>query len=371
MKITTFLLVFLYSIKIFYANAENTIVANIKVPLEKFIKSIEPEKKQLQGGAIAIICQGKVLYKNTFGYGKEKKYPITSDTLFSLASVSKPVTAVALAPLVQKGEITLSDFMQVPFLKNPVNWYHILSHTTGYHFSGNYMTEKGVLRCEILPKLGKLKPSHTPGKTYFYSNVIFSLIEEALQTKEKTLGAILSSYNKSIGFDGLQTLDMNPSIKIAFPHTKKNKQVIALPFPPYYPKSAPAAAGIFASINGLIEVLKTQMGHRPDICSKEVCNKFIQPYIKADIIKRLQGKFDLPLPEKKIEPYYGLGWRILKSKDHKGKDLVFHSGYINGVRSFIGYMPALDIGIIILANQDTKFPVQQGLNFWKIGLKEM
>lgn len=76
-----------------------------------------------------------------------------------------------------------------------------------------------------------------------------------------------------------------------------------------------------------------------------------------------------PCDRNKIESYYGIGWRILKAKQYPGKDLIFHSGYIGGIRSFIGFIPSEEMGIIILTNQDTKLPVQNGIDFWGAFLK--
>ncbi len=136
---------------------------------------MEIDKKDLQGGAMAILYKGKVIYQDTFGYSKKGGKPITSSTFSPLASVSKAVTAVALAQLVETGKLDLEQLMDIPYLKHKVSWKHLLSHTTGYRFLGNYMIEKGMLRNEILLKLGKLKPSYTLGKSHFYSNIFLAL----------------------------------------------------------------------------------------------------------------------------------------------------------------------------------------------------
>lgn len=65
-----------------------------------------------------------------------------------------------------------------------------------------------------------------------------------------------------------------------------------------------------------------------------------------------------------IESYYALGWRILKLKNHANKGLIFHSGYIEGINSFIGFIPSEELGIIILINQNSKFPLKSGLELW-------
>ncbi|AFC70628.1 serine hydrolase [Rickettsia australis] len=65
-----------------------------------------------------------------------------------------------------------------------------------------------------------------------------------------------------------------------------------------------------------------------------------------------------------IESYYALGWRILKVRGCPNKDLIFHLGYINGINSFIGFIPSEELGIIILVNQKGSFPLKNGLGLW-------
>jgi len=77
----------------------------------------------------------------------------------------------------------------------------------------------------------------------------------------------------------------------------------------------------------------------------------------------------LPFKLNEVESYYGLGWRIFKHKQHPNQELIFHSGYIAGAVSFIGYIPSEKIDIIILINQETSKAIKNGLNFWKEVIK--
>ncbi|MHB9147519.1 MAG: hypothetical protein ACYC2U_03740 [Candidatus Amoebophilus sp.] len=59
-----------------------------------------------------------------------------------------------------------------------------MGHTTGYHFTGNQEIEQGISREKLLAILSKKIPKSEPGKYYFYSNIVFSLIEEVLLSKK-------------------------------------------------------------------------------------------------------------------------------------------------------------------------------------------
>ena len=343
--------------------------SKIERQLSEFIQNVE--NPNLQGGVIAIIYHGHVIYTNEFGFQKNQTGPITKDTLFPLASVSKSVSATAVALLVNEGKVNLDEKFTLPYLKNPVSLRNILSHTTGYKFSGNAQIEQGMPREKLLQKLKEHKPSCQPGECYQYSNTTFSLLDEALKTKKLSLKDAIENLKKSLKTDEIQILPLNYKAQIAYPHIKvkgkKAHSIKALPMPPYYPKAAPAAAGVFASLNGMIELFKLQFGHRPDLISKQTLDQFYKPVIANRDIENWGIKWPCPLDE--IESYYGAGWRILKAKKYPGHDLIFHGGMISGISTFVGYIPLLDLGVIILTNQSSGFATREGIHFWGLFLE--
>ena len=342
----------------------------IRDKFQGFIDVIESEKNKQQGFALAILYKGKVIYKTTAGHQKGNKKPITDKTLFPLASVSKAVSATAIALMVENGKLNLDEKFKIPYIKSPINLSNILSHTTGYQFSGNRQIEQGMTRSALLNTLKTQKQNCKPGNCYRYSNATFSLVEEALNLKKLNLNLAIKNLNRTLNTQEIKLLKKDSESNFAYPHTKAivNGKVFTkqLPFPPFYPKTAPASAGIFASINGMIEVYKLAFGYKPELLSKETSMRMLKPVISTK--KAVNWNLNLPIDEKKLESQYALGWRVLKVKNSKNKDLIYHPGYINGVKSFIGYIPSKEVGIIILTNQDSKFALKNGINFWRIAL---
>jgi beta-lactamase class C len=342
---------------------------HIRPKVHKFIRSIETEKSQLQGIAMAILYKGRVVYKITSGYQRGNSGPITTRTLFPVGSVSKPISATALALLVDKGKIQLEQPLKLPYLAHKVHLKHILSHTTGYHFSGNLQIERGWKRAQILKTLAKETPKCQPGKCYFYSNTTYSLIEEMLNSKQLSLQKAISQLRSTLKTDGIQLVPLQSHLPFAYPHQKaEGQKKRSLPFPPYYPRSAPAAAGVFASLDGLISLFKLQFGYRPDLISNRTLNTFYTPVIINHDMQKWRN-IDWAYSKHKIKSYYGLGWRILKAHGRPGKDLIFHSGYISGISAFVGYLPAEEIGIIILSNQESGLLIRKALGFWSQSLR--
>ncbi len=80
-------------------------------------------KHKVPGGALAVVQDGRLVYARGYGYAdRDMREPVQPTSLFRLASVSKPITAVAVMTLVQRGKLDLEakafDLLGLkPFLK--------------------------------------------------------------------------------------------------------------------------------------------------------------------------------------------------------------------------------------------------------------
>ena len=123
---------------------------------ENIIKNLrrDLEERNIGGADIAVWQDGELLFRATEGYADiDKKIPLTEDSLFRLASMTKPVTAVAAMIGVERGYFGLSDDMAKHFPelsdmrvgreengevvpdrkpKKPLKLYQFLSNTSGY-----------------------------------------------------------------------------------------------------------------------------------------------------------------------------------------------------------------------------------------------
>jgi N-acyl-D-amino-acid deacylase len=83
-------------------------------PFDKMMTGFLTEHK-VPGGALAVTRHGRLVYSRGFGHADtEKQLPVQPDALFRIASVSKPLTAVAVLRLVDAGKLRLDD----PVLKH-------------------------------------------------------------------------------------------------------------------------------------------------------------------------------------------------------------------------------------------------------------
>ena len=103
-------------------------------------------KYAIPGGAVAVLRDGKLIYARGFGYADvENKTPVQPDALFRIASVSKPITGVAIMTLVEDGKLGLDDRV-APFIAHlapapgaavdprweQITIRHLLNHTGGW-----------------------------------------------------------------------------------------------------------------------------------------------------------------------------------------------------------------------------------------------
>lgn len=353
-------------------NKENTsIESRIPENLKPFVALLEKQKTQLQGGAIAILYRGNVVYKSTFGVQKGREYPVTDTTLFELGSVSKPISSMAIGLMVDQKKLSYDETYNLPYLKYPISLTNILSHTTGYNFPGNTQIEHGINRHELLEVLTKQSPACNPGKCFHYSNTLFSSLEDIVKIKHMSFHQLIDNLRSSLQSDNdFVIFPLISQANIAWPHTKTiingKETTKVLPFPEYYPKIIPSAAGIFASLNGMIKFFRLSFGYRTDLISKRTLNTIQKPVIVANDV--FNWSIHWPVNLKSINSYYAMGWRVLRLKDEPNKELIFHGGYINGYRAYIGYIPSEKIGLVMLVNQETKIPMEDGIKLWSIVL---
>ena len=79
------------------------------------------EEQHLPGVAYGLVVDGKLLYKGNIGYTDiEKKIPVTSSSLFRIASMSKSFASMAILKLRDEGKLNLDDpvYRFIPELKN-------------------------------------------------------------------------------------------------------------------------------------------------------------------------------------------------------------------------------------------------------------
>jgi CubicO group peptidase (beta-lactamase class C family) len=89
-------------------------------------------------GAVLVVKDGRVILSKGYGMAnRERKIPITLDTVFDIGSLVKQFTAAAILKLEMKGKLRVTDpinkyFKNVPPDKAAMTIHHLLTHTAGF-----------------------------------------------------------------------------------------------------------------------------------------------------------------------------------------------------------------------------------------------
>lgn len=165
------------------------------------------KNNELPGAVVLIARNGRLVMFDSFGWrDKDAKVPMTNDTIFRIASMTKPIVSVAALILMEEGKLTLADPVSryIPAFadtkvavqkKNddgtveivlepqvrPMTVQDLLRHTSGLTYGAaganpvkqSYLdmkvADRGQTNAEMADKLAKLALAYQPGTTWEYS----------------------------------------------------------------------------------------------------------------------------------------------------------------------------------------------------------
>ncbi|MFC4163395.1 serine hydrolase domain-containing protein [Epilithonimonas zeae] len=294
------------------------------------------------GMAAAVIKNGKVIYKKTYGMANlENKTPITDSTAFNIASVSKQFTAFIALLAEKEGKLSLDDDIRtyLPELSHipyKITIRQLANHTSGLpNFSEikklqGFGDEFKVTNNEAVHTLLRIKRvNFPPGEQYQYNNTGFTLLAEILRrVYKKDFSQIAKEYV-------FNPLHMKNTVAIDDPD-----RIIINKAESYQPKgSIFLKLPIGQMVSGSSNIYATL----DDLC-KWAAN-FQNPIQGNRTLYNTMQKNTVLSSGKKIE--YGLG---LQTEKYKGLDIVFHGGGTVGYRTYILHVPSQQFSVVILGN---------------------
>jgi len=152
------------------------------------------DKPDSPGCSIGVIKDGKLVYKRGYGSANlDYSVPLTSDSVFYIASTSKQFTAASILLLVRSGKISLDDdirkyFPELPRYEAPVTVNHLIHHTSGVRdylelmgMAGRKMDEPfgNEEAVELIARQKGL--NFKPGEKFSYSNSNYVLMAEIVR----------------------------------------------------------------------------------------------------------------------------------------------------------------------------------------------
>jgi beta-lactamase class C len=317
-------------------------------------RQVQPMLIAAGGMAVALNIDGRTLL---FNYGLAdvaRKTPISSDSLFNLASVGKAFTATLLAQAVKQGEVALDDPVAkyVTELREggdirSVTLRQLASHTSGLDRSP-HQSEPWHRGAYTLPDFirylnaWKADEAHIPGKQDIYSNSGFVLLALALQRRFDT------PYAQLLQTRLLAPLGMTSTV-LPVPRGTARGQLagefrrravqgynadgkpVGEPGNEQGPFNWPGTGQMYSSPRDMARFLAANLGALGE-----------QPELQAAMALAQEGVFQ-------VNPRFtqGLAWQRVKNDDLL---IVDKNGGLNNTATYVGMIPQHRLGIVILSN---------------------
>ena len=314
--------------------------------LDTYLQSVA-RQYQVPGLAVCVIQRGKIVAQQVQGQSNlELKTPVSPQTVFQLASITKPFTALALTQFIEQGALDVnrpitSYLDSLPPRWNAITVSHLLTHTSGLF---NYEEVTGfeqrifldrphtqVIR-EVIQSLWTLPLRFIPGQQSEYCNTNYFVLGMLL---EKLSG---TSYADFLRRQVFQPLNMNST------RVDERSAVIAH-----------RASGYVLINNQLVNadpISKDWLfGEGWLVSSVEDMAKWVIALLTNSTVsaQRRQLLWTAGRLNDGRAAEYGFGWKVFTEQ---GRRNVSHSGHNPGFSAFVRCDLDRQTAVVILANQE-------------------
>jgi CubicO group peptidase (beta-lactamase class C family) len=309
--------------------------------------------QKIPGFAIGVIKDGRLAYARGFGVMSkgEPDRPVTTQTLFHMASITKPFVATALMQLVEQGKVNLDDpvVKYLPYfrLKDPrykdITVRQMATHTSGMPDVRNYYWDKPEYDDGALERYVRSLDDKTllwaPGKEFRYSNMAFEVLGDLVA---KASGKSFDDYVddnilKPVGMKSSTLLykKADPA-KLATGFTLSKGVVVPVAHYPYNRAHTPSS-NLHSNAEDMARWILVNL-NRGELDGRRI--------LKTSTYDML-WKHAVPVPGRKW--HVGISWFLA---DSNGVEIVMHNGGDDGFTTHHSFAPALKAGVVMMANCD-------------------
>lgn len=342
-------LLFLGVVAIFAQTGKSVLQTRLEPMIEKTMR-----EKQIPGLAIGVVQNGKLIYAKGFGAVKPNgNQPITTRTVFNLASITKLFTATAVMQLAERGKINLDDRVTayLPYFKLKDERYkqitvrHLLTHTSGLGFiEENPFERKADYAADALERhirgLESLSLKSAPGEKFQYSNEGFDILGHIIAKVSK------SAYEDYIRQNILEPLGMKNSTVLVSRKippryfSDEAGKIIVNETVPFSRAFAPNSA-LDSNADNMIRWMLASL-NRGTLDGKQILKKSSYDVMWKLPVKSGDGGEEFPNGGQ-----MGGGWFRWNYKNHQ---IVGHGGAELGFNSFLVLAPNESVGVVVLGN---------------------
>lgn len=294
--------------------------------------------------AVAVAQGGRIIWEEGFGLAdREKLMPATAHTLYSLASITKPMTATALMMLVEQGKIDLdkpaNDYLGTGKITGlagdarEATVRRVLAHTAGlplhYQFYFQDQAYPVLSNDETIARYAIV--TNPPGEMWEYSNLGYGILDHIIA---RVSGMDYADFMRARVFAPLglprTSVGIGPGLE-PYVAQRYDRQQRRLPF---YDFDHRGASAVYASAHDLVRFgmfhLKDRLPGQRSILRDSTIDLMQRPVAPAGALGS-----------------YALGWIVA---EREGKRVVYHSGGMPGVQTLLLLYPDEDAAVVVLMN---------------------
>jgi CubicO group peptidase (beta-lactamase class C family) len=312
------------------------------------------DRGDVPGLSIAVVYRDQVVFLKGFGLRQEGKPDrVDVDTVFQLASCSKPVSSTVVAALVGKGVVTwdsrIADIdpsfaLADSYPTEQLTLRDLFSHRSGLPGeAGNELEALGYDRGEILHRLRQVPPASSFRSAYSYSN--FGLTEggvaaakaagmswedAAQQLVYGPLGMTMTSSRHADFLARADRAELHVRLGSAWQAIIKRD-----------PDAQAPAGGVSSTARDMAQWLRLELGR-----GRYAGTDLIQPAALAETHAPVIARGANPVNG--APSFYGLGWNVEYTRH--GLQWGHAGAFSVGARTLVTLFPDDDIGIVVLTN---------------------
>ncbi len=315
------------------------------------------QRTGIPGLAIAVVYKDEVIYLEGFGLREAgKTAAVDPDTVFQLASVSKPIATTVVAALVGQRIVGWDDpivrhdpgfQMYDPWVTRQITLRDMFVHRSGLpDHAGDALEDIGYGRAEILYRLRYQKPDSSFRSHYAYTNFGFTeaAVAAAMASGNSWEEASAELVYRPLGMRHTSSrfAEFSASANRALSHVRLDGKWVAKYTRNPDPQSP--AGGVCSTARDMALWLRLQLGGGK-LGGKEIVAAAPFAETHRPQIVRMPPKD----PAVDHVGFYGLGWNI--GYDAEGRVRWSHSGgFALGAATSVSVLPAQELGIIVLTN---------------------
>ena len=305
--------------------------------------AVHMREQSIPGVGMAIVHNGKAIYAKGFGRANlEHDIPVTTDSVFLIASVSKPMIAMGIVLLAQQGKLSIDDPVSKHIADTPKAWSeitlkHLMQHTAGIvrespALDGN----KQQLDIDLIKATFATPLDFATNTKLQYCNICYFTLAEVITrvSGQPWPDFMAKQVFAPAGMTATRTASTSAVMpnRVASYSSKDGVYAVEREYVALRP------SGAFAStINDLVKWEQAIFAQR--ILNAESLARFTQPAILND---GSAAKYATT-----PSTAYGLGWAL---STFNGQPQVWHGGALAGFRTIFSRYPESGLTIIVLTN---------------------